>query len=145
VEPRVGIGVFVVRDGKFLMGHRKGSHGSGTWSIPGGHMEFGESFEQTARREVMEETGLSIDNIRFAAVTNDVFADDNKHYISVWLLSDAAVGEPAITEPDKFVDQQWIDIDALPDPLFASWNELLKSEFIDTIKHEIRLSAHATS
>lgn len=47
---RVGIGVFVCKNGKFLMGRRKGSHGDGDWSIPGGHLEFGETFEQTAAR-----------------------------------------------------------------------------------------------
>jgi 8-oxo-dGTP diphosphatase len=140
VEPRVGIGVFVIRDGKFLMGHRKGSHGSDTWSIPGGHMEFGESFEQTAKREVMEETGLQIKNVRFGAVTNDVFNDDKKHYVTVWVLSDAPKGEPSITEPDKFVDQEWIDIDKLPEPLFLPWRSLLASEFIDDIKRQIESS-----
>jgi 8-oxo-dGTP diphosphatase len=57
---RVGIGVFVWKDGKFLMGKRLGSHGSGTWSIPGGHLEFDETWQQCAVREVLEETGLKI-------------------------------------------------------------------------------------
>ncbi len=138
MEPRIGIGVFVIRDGKFLMGHRKGSHGAGHWSIPGGHMEFGESFEDTAKREVMEETGLSITNVRFGAVTNDVFESEGKHYISVWVLSDSLEGDPAITEPDKFVDQEWVDIDHLPEPLFLPWQQLLKSEFIESIRHQIK-------
>ncbi len=140
MEPRVGIGVFIIRNGTFLMGHRKGSHGSGTWSIPGGHMEFGESFAQTAAREVMEETGLLIGNIRFGAVTNDVFEDENKHYVTVWVLSDALTGEPSITEPDKFVDQEWIDIDHLPEPLFLPWHTLLASDFIKDIRAQIRAS-----
>jgi len=138
MEPRVGIGVFVIKDGTFLMGKRKGSHGAGTWSIPGGHMEFGESFEETAKREVMEETGMEIKNVRFAAVTNDIFEDDNKHYVSVWVMSDWSQNEPHITEPDKYIDQKWIDIDSLPEPLFKSWDALLVSEFIDGIKHQIK-------
>jgi 8-oxo-dGTP diphosphatase len=64
---RVGIGVFVFKEGKFLMQKRQGSHGEGTWSCPGGHLEFGESFKDTARREVKEETNLEIDNVRFGA------------------------------------------------------------------------------
>lgn len=43
--PRVGIGVFIFKNNKFLMGCRKGAHGEGTWSIPGGHLEFGESMD----------------------------------------------------------------------------------------------------
>ncbi len=140
MQPRVGIGVFVIRDGKFLMGHRKGSHGSGTWSIPGGHMEFGESFEETAKREVMEETGIVVGNVRFGAVTNDVFESDEKHYVTVWVLSDWAENEPSITEPDKFIDQEWIDINDLPGPLFLPWQNLLQSEFIAEIRNQIQLS-----
>lgn len=130
--------MFVIRNGKFLMGYRKGSHGSGSWSIPGGHMEYGESFEQTAKREVMEETGISITNVRFCAVTNDVFEDEGRHYVSVWMLSDSLEGEPLITEPDKFVDQEWIDIDRLPEPLFLPWQALLDSQFIDSIRQQIK-------
>lgn len=138
MEPRIGIGVFVVRDGKFLMGYRKGSHGSSNWSIPGGHMEYGETFEQTAKREVMEETGLSILNVRFAAVTNDLFESEGKHYVSVWVLSDSIEGEPSITEPNKFVNQKWVDIDKLPKPLFLPWEKLLDSEFFGTIRQQIK-------
>ena len=54
--PRVGIAVFIFKDGKFLMGRRKGAHGEDTWSVPGGHLEFGEMIEDGARREVEEET-----------------------------------------------------------------------------------------
>ena len=56
--PRVGIGVIVMRNGLVLLGERIGAHGAGTWALPGGHLEFGESVEQCARREVWEETGL---------------------------------------------------------------------------------------
>jgi 8-oxo-dGTP diphosphatase len=140
MQPRVGMGVFVIRDGKFLMGHRIGSHGEGTWSIPGGHMEYGETFEQTAKREVMEETGIAVQNVRFGAVTNDLFETDKKHYVTIWVLSDWLENEPSITEPDKFIDQEWIDINNLPEPLFLPWDSLLKSEFIEEIKTKIKSS-----
>jgi 8-oxo-dGTP diphosphatase len=103
-------------------------------------MEFGESFEETAKREVMEETGLVVDNVRFGAVTNDVFTDENKHYVTVWVLSNWVSGEPTLTEPDKFIDQQWIDVDDIPRPLFLPWETLLKSEFMDSIRQQIKSS-----
>jgi len=131
---RVGIGVFVFKEGKFLMGKRKGSHGEGTWSVPGGHLEFGESFEDTASREVLEETGVQIENVHFGAVTNDHFYDDDRHYVTVWMLSDHKKGEPSILEPDKFTDQGWFDFDNLPQPLFLPWNQLLSSHFLEDIK-----------
>ena len=62
--PQVGVGVLILRDGKVLLGRRKGSHGAGCWSAPGGHLEFGETLEDCAAREVLEETGLKIRNRR---------------------------------------------------------------------------------
>lgn len=139
-RPYIGIGCFVFRDGKFLSGCRKGAHGDGTWSVPGGHLEFGESFEETASREVFEETGLKIKNIRFGAVTNDYFEEENKHYVTIWMLSDWDSGEAQILEPEKFIDQKWVDFKSLPEKLFLPWKQLLHSEFIDKIKIECNKS-----
>jgi 8-oxo-dGTP diphosphatase len=134
--PRIGIGVFIFKNSTFLMGKRMGAHGEGSWSVPGGHLEFGESFVDTAKREALEETGVTIKNVRFGALTNDVFAKEGKHYITIWMLSDWESGEPAILEPDKFVDQGWFKFDTLPETLFLPWNQLLQSEFIDRIRNE---------
>lgn len=136
----VGVGVFVCKDGKFIMGQRKGDHGAGSWSVPGGWLEFGENFQEAAIREVKEETGMDIENVRFAAVSNNVFLDDNVHSVTIWMLSDWKTGEPTITEPDKFVDQKWADFDSLPSPLFLAWDELLNSQFLPTIKAELEVS-----
>ncbi len=121
---RVGVGVFVWKDGKFLIGQRQGSHGADTWSLPGGHLEFNETWEQCAAREVLEETGLTINNIQFLAVTNDIFTDEIKHYVTIWIKSDWKSGQPTITEPDKFIRLEWRSFDALPEPLFLPWRQL---------------------
>ncbi|HUX80882.1 MAG TPA: NUDIX hydrolase [Candidatus Paceibacterota bacterium] len=135
-QARVGIGVFIFKNGKFLMGKRIGSHGEGSWSVPGGHLEFGESFADTAKREVLEETGLIIKNIRFGAVTNDLFQKEEKHYVTIWVLSDYESGVAMILEPDKYVDQGWFDFDTLPSPLFLPWEQLFESGFVEKIKSE---------
>jgi len=128
-EPRIGVGVFIWKDGKFLMGRRLGSHGAETWSIPGGHLEFGEDWGQTALREAKEETGLDVANPRFVTITNDIFPADNKHYITIWVDTDWVSGEPTITEPDKWVDQQWKTFHTLPEPLFEPcWTNLRKAK-----------------
>ncbi len=134
---RVGIGVFIFKNGKFLLLQRQGSHGEGSWSVPGGHLEVGESFEQTAKREVKEETNLEIKNVRFGAVTNDYFTDEDKHYVTVWMLSDWENGQEYIVEPDKCLNQGWHSFENLPTPLFLPWNQLLESEFIDRIKDQL--------
>lgn len=137
---RVGIGVIVVKDGKFLLQKRTGSHGEGTWSLPGGHLEFGESFEDTAKREVKEETNLDIQNIQFAAVTNDIFKAENKHYVTVWILSEYSGGELKNMEPHKCTEQGWFTLDTLPEPLFPSWKQLFASDFITTIRSKLGAS-----
>ena len=135
---RVGVGVFIIKDGSFLMQQRKGAHGAGSWSVPGGHLEFGESFEETVRREVKEETTLRIKNIRFGAVTNDYFADEDKHYVTIWMISNYESGTEYITEPDKCIGQAWHTFDDLPSPLFLPWKELLASNFLNDIKAQLK-------
>ncbi len=121
---RVGVAVFVWRDGTFLVGRRKGSHGLNTWSIPGGHLEIGETWEACAARETFEETGMRITNFRFLAATNDIF-ESGKHYVTLWLAADWLSGEPHITEPDKYISQSWVDFTHLPQPLFEPcWQNL---------------------
>lgn len=123
--PRIGVGVFVLRDGKFLMGLRHGSHGADTWSLPGGHLEWNESFEDCATREVAEETGLTIARIRHLAFTNDRFEKEQKHYVTLFVTADWSSGEPAIVEPDKCKEWRWVDAQTLPQPLFLPMQNLV--------------------
>lgn len=124
-EVRVGIGVFVWKDGKFLMGQRLGSHGANTWSIPGGHLDFGESWEECAKREVFEETGIQIHNITFLAATDDMFEAEGRQYATIWLRSDWLSGEPKIMEPHKMAKLEWRNFSTLPEPLFEPcWRNL---------------------
>jgi 8-oxo-dGTP diphosphatase len=125
---RVGIACFVWRDGKFLAHQRLGSHGTGDWAIPGGHLEFGESWEECAAREVFEETEMMIKDIRLLATTNDIFTAENKHYITIWMESDWESGEPTIMEPDKCAAQAWCTFHDLPEPLFLPWEQLRKAK-----------------
>ncbi len=71
--PRVGVAAIVQRNGQVLLIKRKGAHGSGSWAVPGGHLEYGESLEECAVRETHEEVGIEISDVSFAAITNDIF------------------------------------------------------------------------
>lgn len=133
---RVGVCTFVRRNGKFLMMRRRGSHGADTWGPPGGHLEFGESFEAASVREVDEETGMRIRNIRFGAALNDIFPD-GKHYVTIWMLADWAAGEPFIREPAKCTAMEWCSFDELPAPLFFPWQQLLGSPFVESIRQQL--------
>ena len=134
---RVGLGVIILQNNKFLMQLRQGAHGEGSWAFPGGQIEFGETFEQTARREVLEETNIEITNVRFGAVTNDYFKSEDKHYITVWMLSDWKSGDAKIMEPHKCLQQKWVTFNSLPSPLFLTMENLLTSDFIEDIKLQV--------
>ena len=128
-RPKVGLAVIVVKDSKILMGKRIGAHGEGTWSFPGGHIEWNESFEDCAIRETREEAGIEITNLRFAYTTNDCMHSDDKHYVTIFMLADHASGEPRICEPDKCEGWEWHDWDEMPSPRFLPIDNLIDSGF----------------
>ena len=128
-RPKIGVGVIVINGDKILFGKRINSHGDGTWSFPGGHLEFGESVEGCARREVMEETGLEIANLRPATFTNDIFENEGKHYVTLFVIADYTTGTAQIMEPDKCSVWEWFTWDNLPEPLFLPIENLRKQKF----------------
>jgi 8-oxo-dGTP diphosphatase len=134
-RPKVGVGVFVIKDKKILMGQRINAHGEGTWSLPGGHLEFFETFEDCAKREVLEETGLNITDVNFATITNDMFKKENKHYITIFVKSKNSQGIPKVMEPNKCLKWDWFTWDNLPKPLFLPLENLKKTNF-NPIKEE---------
>ena len=128
-SPKVGIGVMVIKDGKMLLGKRKNAHGEGTWSYPGGHLEFGESWEACSKREVLEETGIQIKNLRFGMVTNDVFEKEHKHYITIFIVADFDAGDLKLMEPHKCEQWDWFEWGQFPEPLFLPIINQLKTDF----------------
>jgi 8-oxo-dGTP diphosphatase len=117
-EPKVGTAILITRDDKVLLMKRRGPHGTGTWSTPGGHLDFGESPEQCARREAREEVGVEVGDVQFRAVTNDVFEESGRHYITIWLEAGSFSGEPVILSEREVEEIGWFAWDALPQPLF---------------------------
>ena len=112
-RPRVGVGVLVFnKHEQILLGKRLNSHGAATWSPPGGHLEFGESFASCALRELYEETGLTVQETHFIGVTNDIFWEDNKHYISIFMQVTCPHDQlPELCEPDKILEWKWFALD----------------------------------
>lgn len=125
-EVRVGVAAVILREGRILLGERIGAHGANTWATPGGHLEFGESIEECAERETLEETGLSVSSFKKLAFTNDVFEKEGKHYVTLFVVASCPEGEPQVVEPDKCKQWQWFELDKLPDPLFLPLTNLLK-------------------
>lgn len=110
-RPNIGVGVFVLNEqNHFVFGRRKGSHGPGTWALPGGHLEVHESFEDCARREVMEETGMEIDDVSFLTATNSPYIDGSKHYVTIFMTArpKASTPQPLLQEPEKCHGWRWM-------------------------------------
>ena len=126
--PRVGIGMLIFNhQQQVLLGKRIGAHGDSYWAPPGGHLEFDETFEEAACREVWEETGLVMRDPVFLGVTNDIFAQEQKHYVSITLkgvITDDQIVENK--EPHKIAAWQWFDLENLPTPLFSPIESFLK-------------------
>lgn len=117
MRPQVGVGVVVRRGEEILLGKRKGSHGAGNWAFPGGHLEFGESIEDCARRELREETGLEALTVKTGLWSSEVI-DGDKHYVTFFAEIDGVRGELQLLEPHKCETWQWFSKEALPSPLF---------------------------
>lgn len=127
-RPHVGVGVIISKDQQVLLIRRSNAHGAGTWCPPGGHLEYGETPQQCAIREAQEETGVTITNPVFRAITNDVFEEEHKHYLTVWLEGTYVSGEPVIQSSRELSSVGWFSWDALPEPLFLPFEHLLTGQ-----------------
>jgi len=134
-KPGVGIGVMVLKGKRVLLGQRHADpgkadselHGEGTWTMPGGKVDFGESLEETASREVFEETGIKINKnkLKFISLTNDRAKD--AHFITIGFLYQDFKGQPRVMEPDEITQWQWFDLKALPQPIFPPSQKILEN------------------
>jgi 8-oxo-dGTP diphosphatase len=111
------VGVMIFKDEKILLGKRRGKHGTGEYSCPGGHLEFGESFEECVARETKEESGINIKNIKFLSVAN-IFKHENRQDVLINFVADWDSGTIVNDPNEKIGDWEWHPLDSLPEPLF---------------------------
>ena len=131
-RPFVGLGVIIEKDGKIALGERLYGHGSGTYMVPGGHLEFGEDIKTAALREVQEECGLSDLTITdIVSVGNDIAYD--RHYISIIVHARWNSGNLQDSEPEKSRNWKWVDPQSLPQPMFLSSERAIKNWLAGTI------------
>lgn len=120
----VGVGVIIFKNNKILLGKRHNNpkkassklKGAGTWTMPGGKLEFGETFEKAARREVFEETSLKLNNLKVICVNQDMI--EKAHFITIGLFSDDFSGKAEVMEPNTITKWDWFNLDKLPSPLY---------------------------
>ena len=132
---RAGIGIMILKDNQVLLGKRHDDpekadsalHGEGSWTMPGGKVDFGETLNQAALRETLEETGLILnkDNLKLISVTDEI--QEDVHFITIGFLCEDFEGTPQILEPDEITEWHWFDINNLPEKMFSPSAKLLKN------------------
>jgi 8-oxo-dGTP diphosphatase len=132
-KPGVGFGVMLLKDNKILLGKRhedpaKASsalHGEGTWTMPGGKLEFREEFAAGAYRETLEETGIKINpsSLEHISTTNNIVED--AHFVTLGFLCKEFTGEAEVKEPDEITEWKWFAIDNLPSPVFFPSKQII--------------------
>lgn len=129
--PRVGVAVIVRNDNDYiLLGLRIGSHGSGTWAPPGGHLEFGETIITCAHRELAEETDLLLYDPVLCGLTEDMFENPAKHYVTIFVQGKYA-GNLINKEPHRCETWDWFSMHALPKPLFLPFQQFISQSPIE--------------
>lgn len=113
--PRVGVGAIVIKDDKVLLVKRGIPPSKGLWAIPGGHVELGETLQETAEREILEETGIVIKAQKPAYAFDLIERDDlgkiRYHYIVVDLMAEYISGEPL--GADDALEARWLSWEAI--------------------------------
>jgi 8-oxo-dGTP diphosphatase len=140
-RPVVGVGAVVIRDGKILLVKRGIAPSKGLWAIPGGALDLGETLQQAAEREILEETGVVI-RARKPIYAFDFFerSGDGRirfHFVIVDLAADYISGE--VRGADDALDARWLapaDLDHLP----VSENTLKLLSAVGFLKIEYRRS-----
>lgn len=123
----VAVAGVVYSQGHLLMVERAGGHGDGTWSVPGGWVEYGENPNQAVVRELMEETGLLVRPQNQIGWTN--LHEGDIHCVTLWIDCFVLGGTMGVMEPDKCPRVEWVPLGKIPQlPMFSSlarfWEEL---------------------
>lgn len=115
---QIGVGTHIIipnSKGEILLGKRKKKLGHGEWELPGGHVEFRETFEDNLVRECKEELGIDVEVGDLVSVSPNL---KYEHHIVFTFLAKSFIGEPKLMEPDKHYVWKWFSLNNLPEPLF---------------------------
>jgi len=134
-KPKVGVGLMLLKDGKILLGRRhedaeKASsdlHGEGTWTMPGGKIDFYETLIDGICREVLEETSIKInkDNLKVISVADEIVPDN--HYVTIGFLCEEFEGEAQTLEPDEITEWKWFGLNNLPEKVFPPSQKMVNA------------------
>jgi 8-oxo-dGTP diphosphatase len=122
---RVGVQAVIARADAILLGQRKNAFQEGSWGLPGGHLEVGETLLEAAARELLEETGIVTTKLKVFCVTDPNPESGYHMQIGVEVLEFR--GSPQIMEPEKCSALAFFPITQLPNPLFISSQKVIEN------------------
>ena len=95
-------------------------YGSGTWALPGGHLEHMERADECLIRELWEEMGIMLEptQLTLLAISDDLQPENDIHYVHVTFSVDIADKEPELREPGACEEWRWFSLDAMPKNIF---------------------------
>ena len=124
----VGCGAFIINEnGQLLLQKRNKEPEKGYWSIPGGKLEWMETFEDAVKREVKEECDVEIKVEKLLGICDHIVKNDNQHWVSPSFLCTITEGIPKIMEPTKHTDMKWFDLDRLPEKLTITTQDAINA------------------
>ena len=118
-RPVVGVATLFFKDGKILLAERLKNKRKGFMNCPGGHLEWGETFDECARREVKEETGMVLKRCEYLAAANGLALEEDHHYVMIYMLALDWEGEPQQME-DSNGPWEWYDIPGPPEKMLPT-------------------------
>ncbi len=117
----VAVGIFIINgEGKVFLTKRSknATNEHGTWEIPGGKVNFGETLQNAAKREAREEYDIEIELVEQFPAQNHLIPEEKQHWVPTCFLAKiVGTKEPKIMEPDKCDAIGWFAFDMLPSPL----------------------------
>lgn len=124
MKPGLGVGVMIIKEGKILLGLRNPNkekasselQGQGTWTMPGGKVEFMEKLVDAAKRELEEETSLKATKLDLLCISDDI--TNTAHYVTVGFIVREYTGEAKAMEPETILEWKWFDLNDLPTNLY---------------------------
>jgi 8-oxo-dGTP diphosphatase len=130
MDQHIGACMIVFNDrNQVLLGKRKGGYKAGFYGLPGGRIEPGERAKSAVMRELVEETGLRVDDCRYVGVVKEFQGEwDFIHFIFVGSVGGDT--QPKNCEPEKCEGWEWYSVEELPEnilPGHAAALELYKS------------------
>ena len=132
----VGVGGAIFNnEGKLFITKRgkKAKNERGKWEIPGGGVEFGETFQEALKREMKEEIGVEIEILSLLGICDHIIPDEKQHWVSPTYICRISTGEPKILEPEKCAEIGWFTLEeaeALPLSIVTKYDvSILKKKY----------------